>query len=453
MVVGGAGLACAYVALDGNLSSVDIDAKLGADRPDDVDDGSQDILVLGSDSRSGDNGKYGRDEGAARSDTAMVLHVDKGHKSASVVSIPRDTLIERPACESDTTGDEVPAEHRAMFNTAYEVGGPACAVKTVESMSGIRMDHYLEVDFTGFKKLIDELGGVEVTTKTAIDDSKSHLDLEPGTHTLNGEESLGLVRTRKSVGDGSDLGRIQLQQAFIKALIDQTRSVGVFSSPKKLYGLADAATKAVTTDSGLGSVKKLTGFANGLRGARRRRRPHGDPARRVRPGRPEPGAAAGGGGPPGLGRPPAGPADPRRRHRGLRGRQGRRLPGRAVAHRSPPVPAPGAGIPDARPRFWEIRPVLADWYVGPGSRPRTSAWTTRRPPETRRHLEARHSPRVRRDPGQLHLRCVVHHPEHHRQRHHPCRRLLRVPPVLHGQAEDPRHRRPRGPLRGPLRQG
>lgn len=266
VVVGGAGLGYAYLALDGNLSSIDIDAKLGTDRPDDVDDGSQDILVLGSDSRSGDNGKYGEDEGAARSDTAMVMHIDKGHKSASVVSIPRDTLLERPACESDTTGDQVPAEHRAMFNTAYEVGGPACAVKTVESMSGIRMDHYLEVDFTGFKKLIDELGGVEITTKTAIDDSKSHLDLEPGTHTLNGEQSLGLVRTRKSVGDGSDLGRIQLQQAFIKALMEQTKSVGVFSSPTKLYGLADAATKAVTTDSGLGSVKKLTGFANGLKG-------------------------------------------------------------------------------------------------------------------------------------------------------------------------------------------
>ncbi|NEE40183.1 LytR family transcriptional regulator, partial [Streptomyces sp. SID7982] len=143
VVVGGAGLGYAYMALDGNLSSIDIDAKLGTDRPDDVDDGSQDILVLGSDSRSGDNGEYGQDEGAARSDTAMVVHVDKGHKSASVVSIPRDTLIERPACESDTTGEQVPAEHRAMFNTAYEVGGPACAVKTVESMSGIRMDHYL----------------------------------------------------------------------------------------------------------------------------------------------------------------------------------------------------------------------------------------------------------------------------------------------------------------------
>ncbi|MFJ9620487.1 LCP family protein [Streptomyces sp. NPDC101181] len=266
VVVGGAGLGYAYMKLDGNLSSVDIDAKLGTDRPANVDDGSQDILVLGSDSRSGANGEYGADEGGARSDSAMVVHVDKGHRSASVVSIPRDTLIERPVCESDTGGEQVPAEHRAMFNTAYEVGGPACAVKTVESMSGIRMDHYVEVDFTGFKKLIDELGGVEITTRTAIDDSKSHLHLDPGTHTLDGEESLGLVRTRKSVGDGSDLGRIQLQQAFIKALMTQAKSVGVFSSPQKLYGLADAATKAVTTDSGLGSVRKLSEFANGLKG-------------------------------------------------------------------------------------------------------------------------------------------------------------------------------------------
>ncbi|RBL85213.1 LytR family transcriptional regulator, partial [Streptomyces cavourensis] len=239
------------------------------DRPDDVDDGSQDILVLGSDSRSGDNGEYGTDEGGARSDTAMVVHVDKGHKSASVVSIPRDTLVERPACESDTTGEAVPAAHRAMFNTAYEVGGPACAVKTVESLSGIRMDHYVEVDFTGFKKLIDELGGVEITTNTAINDSKSHLDLEPGTHTLDGEESLGLVRTRKSVGDGSDLGRIQLQQAFIKALIKQAKSVGIFSSPQKLFGLADAATKALTTDAGA----RLAHLAGGVRPLAERHRP------------------------------------------------------------------------------------------------------------------------------------------------------------------------------------
>ncbi|MFF1834760.1 LCP family protein [Streptomyces sp. NPDC058231] len=266
VVVGGAGLGFAYFKLDGNLKAVDIDAALGKNRPVDVDNGSQDILVLGSDSRSGANSAYGVDEGAARSDTAMVVHVNKGHKTASVVSIPRDTLVTRPDCTSDTTGRTVAGQRRAMFNTAYEVGGPACAVKTVESMSGIRMDHYLEVDFTGFKKLIDQLGGVRITTTQAIDDSKSHLNLQPGTHTLDGEQSLGLVRTRKSVGDGSDLGRIQLQQAFMKALMEQAKSVGVFSSPKTLFDLADTATKAVTTDSELGSVKKLTGFATGLKG-------------------------------------------------------------------------------------------------------------------------------------------------------------------------------------------
>ncbi|MFE9723059.1 LCP family protein [Streptomyces sp. NPDC005794] len=266
VVVGGSGLGYAYFTLNGNLKGVDIDAALGAERPDDVDNGSQDILVLGSDSRSGANAKYGVDEGSARADTAMVVHVDEGHTSASVVSVPRDTLVDRPACTSDTTGEQVGAEREAMFNTAYAVGGPACAVKTVEAMSGIRMDHYLEVDFTGFRKLIDELGGVKITTSQAIDDPNSHLALKAGTHTLSGEQSLGLVRTRESVGDGSDLGRIQLQQAFVKALMDQAKSVGVFSNPQKLFGLADAATKAVTTDSGLASVKKLTSFANGLKG-------------------------------------------------------------------------------------------------------------------------------------------------------------------------------------------
>ncbi|MER8045832.1 LCP family protein [Streptomyces sp. NPDC094032] len=265
VVVGGAGLGYAYVKLDGNLKGVDINAQLGKDRPQNVDNGSMDILVLGSDSRSGANSAYGKDEGGARSDTAMVVHVYPGHKKAAVVSIPRDTLIDRPRC-TDDKGTAVPGEHRAMFNTAYEVGGPSCAVKTVESMSGIRMDHYIEVDFTGFTKLIDKLGGVEITTTRAIKDSKSHLDLAPGTHTLDGEQSLGLVRTRKSVGDGSDLGRIQLQQAFMKAFIDQVKSVGVFTNPKTLFDLADTATKAITPDSELDSVNELMGFAKGLSG-------------------------------------------------------------------------------------------------------------------------------------------------------------------------------------------
>ncbi|MGY4981446.1 LCP family protein [Streptomyces sp. 900105755] len=266
LVLGGAGVGYLYFKLNGNLKTVDINQMLGSDRPAKVDNGSENILVLGSDTRSGANKKLGggADDGSARSDTAMIVHVYKGHKKAAVVSVPRDTLIDRPAC-TDAQGTSHSAATGVMFNSAYSTGGAACAVKTVEAMTGIRMDHYLEVDFSGFQKLIDDLGGVQVTTTKAIDDRESHLDLKAGTHTLDGRQALGLVRTRHGVGDGSDLGRIQLQQAFVKALIDQVKQVGVFTSPKKLYDLADTATKAVTTDSDLGSVNSLIDFANGLK--------------------------------------------------------------------------------------------------------------------------------------------------------------------------------------------
>ncbi|MFD7235095.1 LCP family protein [Streptomyces syringium] len=264
ILLGGGGLGFLYFKFNGNLHGVDINAALGKNRPKDVDNGSQDILVLGSDSRAGANAKYGTDEGSARSDTAMILHVYEGHKKASVVSIPRDTIVSRPECKT-SEGRTSPAVKRAQFNEAYSIGGPACAVATVESMTGIRMDHFVEVDFAGFQKMIDKLGGVEVTTAKPIHDKWSHLDLAAGTHTLNGEKSLALVRTRKGVGDGSDLGRIKLQQTFIKALLDQIKSVGLFTSPTKLYGLADTATKAVTTDRELASLDKLMSFANGLK--------------------------------------------------------------------------------------------------------------------------------------------------------------------------------------------
>ncbi|GGZ93568.1 LCP family protein [Streptomyces bluensis] len=267
LVLGGTGFGYLYVKLNGNIKSVDINQALGTDRPQNVDNGSQDILVLGSDSRSGGNEKLGGgiDDGSARSDTAMIVHVYEGHQKAAVVSIPRDTLVERPEC-TDTHGTNRPAAQNVMFNSAYSTGGAACAVKTVESMTGIRMDHYVEVDFAGFQKLIDELGGVEITTTRNIDDPNSRLSLKAGTHTLNGRQALGLVRTRHGVGDGSDLGRIQLQQAFIKALVKQVKDIGVLSSPKRLYDLADTATRTVTTDSELGSVTNLASFASGLKG-------------------------------------------------------------------------------------------------------------------------------------------------------------------------------------------
>ncbi|MFJ6700568.1 LCP family protein [Streptomyces sp. NPDC091272] len=264
-LIGGGGVAYGWQHLNGNIQGTDVGAALGKDRPAEGRDGAMNILLLGSDSRAGTGGRYGQGVSGARADTAMVLHVDRTHHKASVVSIPRDTVVQRPACgTSDGAGPS--AAQRAMFNSSYATGGPACTVKTVEAMSGVRMDHYLEVDFKGFQKLIDELGGVDITTHKAINDEGSHLHLTAGKHRLKGEQALALVRTRHSVGDGSDLARIQLQQAFVKALIRRAESVDPLASPAKSYELADTATRSISADSDLASADKLLGLAKELKG-------------------------------------------------------------------------------------------------------------------------------------------------------------------------------------------
>ncbi|BAJ26137.1 MULTISPECIES: LCP family protein [Kitasatospora] len=256
-----------YRHLEGNLDTVDIDKALGEDRPAPLPDGAQDILVLGSDSRSGDNGDLAGGDvgGTARSDTAMVVHIPEGRSNATVVSIPRDTMVARPACTT-ADGKQVAGTPRVMFNSIYTTAGPACVVKTVESMTGLRMNHYVEIDFAGFKDLVDAMGGVEVTTDTAIDDKYSGLHLPAGTHLLDGTQALAFVRTRHGVGDGSDLGRIGLQQKFLLSVLSQLQRKGTLTSPTKAYGVANAATKALTTDTSLGSLNGLLDFAQSMKG-------------------------------------------------------------------------------------------------------------------------------------------------------------------------------------------
>ncbi|THA24503.1 LytR family transcriptional regulator [Streptomyces sp. RKND-216] len=264
LLLGAAGLGFVYYRLNGNIAGVDINGRLGGDRPEDMPHGSVDILVLGSDSRSGENARYGDDDGSARSDTAMIVHVNEAHDHATIVSVPRDTLVARPPCRK-ADGTLAPGAAPSMFNEAYQVGGPACAVKTVEAMTDIRMDHYIEVDFTGFKELVDTFGGVQITLSEPLQDADSHLDLAAGSHTLDGEQALALVRTRHAVGNGSDLGRIQLQHAFLRALLGKVDDIGLFSDPAQLYDLADTATSAVTTDTELDSAADLLGMAKLLR--------------------------------------------------------------------------------------------------------------------------------------------------------------------------------------------
>jgi LCP family protein required for cell wall assembly len=278
LVLGIAAAGWLYWHLNDNITSVDINSALGDDRParptpepsasaSEVPTGALNILVLGSDSRSGaENSKLGGgDSEGARSDTAMVVHLDAGRRAATVVSIPRDTLVTRPSCPLPDGGSTSEA-HQVMFNSAYAVGGPVCAVKTVEKLTGVRMDHYIEIDFSGFAKLVDELGGVTVTVEEDIDDDKSHLHLDAGTHHLDGEQALGLARTRYGIAGGSDLARIGLQQQLVKALLTQISATDLLTDPAELYRVADAVTGGLTTDTGLDSLAELIGLGRSLDG-------------------------------------------------------------------------------------------------------------------------------------------------------------------------------------------
>ncbi|KQX86338.1 MULTISPECIES: LCP family protein [Streptomyces] len=257
-----------YSSLDSNIKGVDIDRALGEDRPEKLPTAGQNLLVLGSDSRAGAENKElggGGDVGGARSDTALVVHIPDGRTEAVAVSIPRDTLVTRPEC-TKADGTKVPSAERRMFNSVYSEIGPACVVKTVEKMSGVRIDHYMEINFAGFKDLVDAIGGVTIEVDEPIHDKASGLDLAAGSHKLDGTESLAYVRTRHGVGDGSDLGRIGLQQQFLFALLTEIKSKDLLGSPATAYRIAGSATKSLTTDEGLASLSSLTEFARSMNG-------------------------------------------------------------------------------------------------------------------------------------------------------------------------------------------
>ncbi|MEU6816136.1 LCP family protein [Streptomyces sp. NPDC046860] len=255
-----------YSRLDGNIKGVDIEKTLGDDRPPKLPTSGQNVLVLGSDSRAGANAATGTGHVAgARSDTALVIHIPEGRQKAVAVSIPRDTLVTRPECVKGD-GTKLPSAGRVMFNSVYSAAGPACVVKTVEKMSGVRLDHFVEIDFAGFKGLVDAIGGVPVTVDRDIHDSSSGLDLAAGTHRLDGTQALQFVRTRHGVGDGSDLGRIGMQQKFLMSLLAEIKRQDLMGSPTRAYAVADDLTTALTTDSGLASLTKLAEFSRSMNG-------------------------------------------------------------------------------------------------------------------------------------------------------------------------------------------
>ncbi|MFD7923630.1 LCP family protein [Streptomyces sp. NPDC059740] len=265
LAAGGAGYVV-YDRLEGNIHTDPAVRrqleKYESQRPPAGARGTQNVLLIGSDDRSGANAGYGREKGR-RSDTTILLHLPADHRSATAVSIPRDLVVHRPECTG--AGGRPAAARSTQFNAAFQVGGAACTIRTVEAMTGIRVDHYVSVDFNGFKRMVDAVDGVEVCLPHAVHDKEAHLALPAGRHLLDGEQALGYVRVRKGLGDGSDTQRMGRQQRFLAALVKKVRSNGVLLNPTKLYPVMDAATRALTTDEGLASLRGLYGLVRSTR--------------------------------------------------------------------------------------------------------------------------------------------------------------------------------------------
>jgi LCP family protein required for cell wall assembly len=271
----GAGVTVVMGQLQGNITAVDISENIGpidADKPlveISEETGTYEpitMVLMGSDSRVGKGNRgFGSVEkfgDAQRSDTVIVLHVAGDRKSAIAVSIPRDTMITLPTCKEK--GKKV-GGYRARFNQAIEIGGPGCTVKAVEEMSGLEINNFMLVDFGGFKRIVDAVGGVEICLAKPVKDPLSGLDLAAGKHVVEGEEALAFVRVRHGIADGSDTSRIRRQQAFLSSLMRKVLSSGTLLNPAALLGVLDAATQSLTADPQLANIDNLKDLALSLK--------------------------------------------------------------------------------------------------------------------------------------------------------------------------------------------
>ena len=273
IMVAGIGAYAEYRHLEGNITVVKVGGLTGR-----TVYGAQNILVLGSQQRTGQKGKFGVAAGdsprTSNSDNLLVVHLDPTHTHATILSIPRDLFVYEPACKDRNRFIGVgtfPAQDYPPGNIidgALNIGGPTCAVKTVEDLTGIKLDHFVEFDFNSFRTMVDAIGGVRVCVpRGGYHDPKSHINLPAGIHTLKYTQALNYVRTRDSLGGadaGGDLPRIELQQSFISSIVQKVNRHGILHNAGQLLSIASTATKALTVDSGLGTVNELLGLARSL---------------------------------------------------------------------------------------------------------------------------------------------------------------------------------------------
>ncbi|WP_134767050.1 LCP family protein [Nocardioides sp. 1609] len=250
-LVVGLGATYFYRHLGDNIDYQDYDAQLTARPAKKAVAGPQEpmnILVMGSDTRDGaGNNIDGLTGDGERSDTTIMFHLSADRTFAYGISIPRDSLVDRPDC-TDADGNTIPGQDDAMWNEAFAVGGPACTMQQFEQLTGIRLDNYVKVDFNGFRDMVDAIDGVQVCIPEAIEDPDHGISIPAGTREVRGNEALNYVRARYTLGDGSDLGRVKRQQAFIAAMASKLLSAGTLTRVDRVVGFLDAATSSLQTD-------------------------------------------------------------------------------------------------------------------------------------------------------------------------------------------------------------
>lgn len=275
------GAGAVYYTMQGNITSVDVSALLGdagEAQPDPVDPNAGtplNILLLGSDDRSGVNADIGGVEDGMRSDTSILMHISADRSRVELISIPRDTLVDIPSCTM-TDGTTTWAQSDAMFNSAFAIGwdnggditsAVGCTMKTVQEVTGVTLSGFALVDFAGFQSMIDSIGGVPMCIPEDIESPDAGLYLSAGYQTLNGAQALGLARARKGTNmDGSDLKRIDRQQELLGATASAVLDRNTLLDPSSLLPFLNAATSSVTASPELASIQNLSGLAFALRG-------------------------------------------------------------------------------------------------------------------------------------------------------------------------------------------
>jgi LCP family protein required for cell wall assembly len=245
MVIGLVGFGL-YLKLDSNLHVTKVGGLTGRSSY-----GVQDILILGSQTSSGQ--ELGSDPGTNLSDNLFLVHLNASHTDATVVSIPENTMVYEPACKSRLGNHMVAAQPQATIDGAMNVGGPTCAVATLEHFIQIPMDHFVEFDFNSFRTMVDTLGGVEVCFPQAVSEESGNLNLSAGRHLITGSQALAFLQS----GEGSNLGRTALQEQFFSSLIQKLEGEGVLGNLPQLLDIANTATEALTVDPGLGPISMV----------------------------------------------------------------------------------------------------------------------------------------------------------------------------------------------------